>query len=59
MTVACQQYLRSEFTRAINYARKEFDMTYEEVIGTLAMMALDLHEENLTSQTEDAEDGDS
>ncbi len=59
VTVSCQQYLRAEFTRAIDYARKEFHMTYEEVIGTLAMMALDLYQENITSQTEDADDGSS
>jgi len=58
VTVAAQQYLAEKFRRVIDYARQEYDMTYEELIGALAMLAMDMHAEHIKI-TEDADDGDS
>lgn len=58
MTVAAQGYLQERFRAAIDYARQEYDLTYEELIGALAMLQMDMHAEHLAI-TEDADDGDS
>lgn len=39
-------HLMTEIDKVIDRTRKEYDMTYAEVIGVLQMKIMDLHAEN-------------
>ena len=46
--------LTEDITDRIDYYRQEYDLTYAETIGILAMIQMDLY----TEIKDDAEDGD-
>jgi len=47
------EYLDDEITRIIDYSRKEFDMTYAEVVGLLIFKAHMLISEAFNKDQED------
>lgn len=56
MSTAAIKYLSERFSETIDYARKEYDVTYEEVVGTLVIMAFSLFAER--KEIDEEKDGD-
>ena len=45
MTVSATNKFQVELWNIVEYFRREFDLTYAEVIGVLEMIKLDIHDE--------------
>ena len=56
MTTNGTNYLENEIDKVIRYCRREFDITYAEVVGVLHIAAMRIAKETLVLDDEDEEE---